>query len=202
MITTDGRSFDELDPIWLLNQYRAAEVTGAGAIMRMSRLADDLTLSTDLTRHLRDESVHAWLWTKAIREMDGEILDVDEPYQAKLSMHFGIPRNLTDFLALTWISESRGVEQYQTHLDSADVPSNIRRTLRAILKDEVWHVSYIHDELARRGKTDAGVQTTIDRALEADAKAVADLSVGASPLSSKTLDEQPLAGHAMGGARK
>jgi len=187
MITTGDRSFDELDPLWLLNQYRAAEVTGAGAIMRMSRLSDGAELSNDLTRHLRDEAVHAWLWTKAIRDMGGEILDVEEPYQAKLSLHFGIPRSLTDLLALTWISESRGVEQYQAHLDIEEVEPGIRRTLRAILKDEVWHVSYIHDELVTRARRDGSVQGIIDRALEADAKAVADLSVGAVALPPKPL---------------
>jgi hypothetical protein len=176
------RSFDELDPLWLLNQYRAAEITGAGAIMRMSRLADGLALSTDLSRHLRDEAVHAWLWTKAIREMDGEILDVDEPYQARLSAHFGIPRSLTDLLTLTWVSETRGVEQYQSHLDFSEIAPGIRRTLRAILKDEHWHVSYIQEELARRSRRDPGVQAAVDRALEADAKAVAELAVGARPL--------------------
>jgi len=182
MIVTTEQKFEELDPIWLLNQYRAAEVSGAGAIMRMSRLEDELQLSTDLTRHLRDEAVHAWLWTKALRDMDGEILEVDEPYQSRLSFHFGVPRTLTDLLALTWISESRGVEQYQTHLDVKDIPQQIRQTLRAILKDETWHVSYIHEELVRRAKRDSAVQSTIDRALEADAKAIAELSVGASPL--------------------
>jgi hypothetical protein len=181
MIATD-KNFDELDPVWLLNQYRAAEVSGAGAIMRMGRLAEG-PLSTDLSRHLRDEAVHAWLWTRALREIDGEVLDVDEPYQTRLSFHFGLPRSLTDLLALTWISESRGVEQYQVHLDFQGISTPIRQTLRAILKDENWHVAYIGEELTRRARSDASIQPTIDRALEADAKAIIDLGLDLVPLS-------------------
>jgi hypothetical protein len=175
MIVTPQAPADEFDPLWLLNQYRAAEVHGAGAIMRMTRLADGLVLRTDLSRHLRDEAVHAWLWTKAIREMNGEIVDVDEPYQARLGFHFGIPRSLTELLALTWVSERRGVAQYQQHLDLADVSPGIKRTLRAILKDENWHVSYISEELQRRVRHDAAVQQVIDRALDADLRAFEEL---------------------------
>lgn len=187
-----SRTFDELDPIWLLNQYRAAEITGAGAILRMSRLSDDLALSTDLSRHLRDEALHAWLWTKAIRDLGGEIVEVAEPYQARLGYHFGLPRTLTDLLALTWVSESRGVEQYQTHLNLIEREPGISRTLRAILKDENWHVRYIHEELARRARRDPTVQATIDRALAADVLAVADIDAGAAPLSPKLTDGQVL----------
>jgi hypothetical protein len=187
VITSRARGFDELDPVWLLNQYRVAELTGAGAIMRMSRVADGHELRTDLSRHLRDEAVHAWLWTKALQDIGGEIIDVEEPYQARLAFHFGVPRSLVELLAVTWVSESRGVEQYETHLDSEEVTPSIRRTLRAILKDETWHVSYIRKELERRARTGAGVQAIIDRALEADARAVGDLDVGGNPLTKATL---------------
>lgn len=183
MMIAGSRPYDELDPLWLLNQYRAAEVTGAGAILRMSRLSDDLTLSTDLSRHLRDEAVHAWLWTKAIRDLGGEIVEVAEPYQARLGFHFGLPRTLTDLLALTWVSESRGVEQYQTHLDLIAGQPLISRTLRAILKDENWHVQYIRDELSRRLRSAPSVQAIMDRALEADAMAIADIDASAVPRS-------------------
>lgn len=180
MIIAGSLTSDELDPIWLLNQYRAAEVTGASAILRMGRLCDDLTLSTNLSRHLRDEAVHAWLWTKAIRDLGGEIVEVAEPYQARLAYHFGFPRTLTDLLALTWVSESRGVQQYQAHLDLIRREPGISRTLRAILKDENWHVRYIREELTSRARGDTKVQATMDRALEADAGAVADIGAGAT----------------------
>jgi hypothetical protein len=175
---TPGASLDRRDPLWVLNEYRAAEVHGAGAIMRMSRLADSTGLSADLSRHMRDEAVHAWLWTKAITDMGGEIVDVDQPYQTRLAFHFGLPRTLTDMLALTWASERRGVTQYTEHLDLPDVTAGIQRTLRAILRDEQWHVRYIGEELQRRVRAGRSVQDVIDRALAADEHAIADLTAG------------------------
>ncbi|MGD0603359.1 MAG: ferritin-like domain-containing protein [Streptosporangiaceae bacterium] len=172
MTEVEKNRIEELDPLWLLNQYRVAELRGAGAIMRMGRLADDLTLTTDLSRHLRDESVHAWLWTKVIRDMGGQLVEMDEPYQTRLALNFGIPRSLTDLLALTWVSERRGVKQYKEHLDVAEASPLIKRTLRGILKDEQWHVEYISKELQRRVHADARVQQTIDKALEADLTSV------------------------------
>jgi 1,2-phenylacetyl-CoA epoxidase catalytic subunit len=164
--------------MWLLNQYRAAEVHGAGAVMRMGRLSDSTQLSTDLSRHLRDEAVHAWLWTRAIEELGGTIAHVNEPYQTRLSFHFGIPRTLNDMLALTLVSEKRGLAQYRQHLDESNLLPPIQRTLRGIIKDEEWHVSYIQDELQRRARSDRAVQELIDRAAQADLVAMAELSKG------------------------
>jgi len=183
MIVRDTAALDHRDPLWLLNEYRAAEIHGAGAIMRMGRLADSTGLSADLSRHMRDEAIHAWLWTKAIKEMGGEIVEVDQPYQARLGMHFGMPRTLTELLALTWVSEQRGVRQYTEHLDLPDITPRIQRTLRGILKDEQWHVRYINEELQRRAGADQHVQGVMDRALDADAKAIADLITAADAVA-------------------
>ena len=170
---------DESDPMWLLNQYRAAEVHGAGAVMRMARLSDSSQLSTDLSRHLRDEAVHAWLWTRAIEELGGTIVDVNEPYQTRLSTHFGIPRTLNDMLALTLVSEKRGLAQYLQHLDESNLLPPIRRTLRGIIKDEEWHVSYVQSELQRRARSDKLIEDLVDRAAQADLVAMAELSKAA-----------------------
>jgi 1,2-phenylacetyl-CoA epoxidase catalytic subunit len=175
MAADDATALDLRDRTWVLNQYRAAEIHGAGAIMRMARLSDSGSLSADLSRHLRDEAVHAWLWTKAIKDLDGEIIEVDLPYQARLGLHFGLPRTLTDLLALTWVSERRGVIQYTEHLDSPNVTPLIQRTLRGILKDEHWHVRYINEELQQRVRADRRVQDIIDHALTAEELAIADV---------------------------
>jgi hypothetical protein len=187
-------TLDEQDPLWPLHEYRAAELHGAGAIMRMARLADSSELASDLSRHLRDEAVHAWLWTNAIKDLGGEIVDVDVPYQARLGMRYGLPRTLTELLALTWVSECRGVEQYEQHLDAASVSPLIQRTLLSILKDEHWHVSYINDELQRRARAENGVQDIIDRALASDEQAMKDLTAERQPAA----DGQLEAGAALG----
>lgn len=167
--------------LWLLNQYRAAEVHGAGAIMRMGKLADSSALRASLSRHLRDEAVHAWLWTRVIEELNGEVVSVPEPYQARLSAHYGIPTSLNDLLALTLVSEKRGLRQYVDHLDVPDVTPQVHRTLRGILKDEEWHVRYISEELDDRLRHDRGVLALMERAEEADQRAVAELRDLAGP---------------------
>ena len=166
---------DPDDPLWILNQFRAAEVHGAGAIMRMGRLADSAALRADLSRHLRDEAVHAWLWSRTIGDLGGEIVDVPQPYQGKLSQYFGIPGSLDDMLALTLVSERRGLTEYLSHVDETALPDSIRRTLRGILKDEEWHVRYITEELDRRRHEDFRVAAILERAEVADIKAVEEL---------------------------
>jgi hypothetical protein len=188
MVKTFG--LDSNDPVWLLNEYRAAEVHGAGAIMRMARLADSTALSSDLSRHLRDEAIHAWLWTQAINEMGGEIVEVDQPYQARLSVHFGIPRTLNEMLALTLVSEKRGVEQYNEHLELPGITPRIQRTLRGILRDENWHVRYINEELQNRAREDRRIQDLIDRAHIAEERAIADLAAIASD-ASRDAEKEP-----------
>jgi hypothetical protein len=84
-------------------------------------------------------------------------------------------------LALTWVSERRGVIQYTEHLDAPNVTPLIQRTLRGILKDEHWHVRYINNELQQRVRADRRVQDLIDRALAAEAQAIADLVAAESP---------------------
>lgn len=175
MTLTTHSKLDPDDPLWILNQFRAAEVHGAGAIMRMGRLADTARLRKDLSRHLRDEAVHAWLWSRSIVDLGGTIEDIAQPYQAKLSQHFGIPGSLTDMLALTLVSERRGLAEYLSHVDETEMPDTIRRTLRGILKDEEWHVNYITEELDARRKEDAQVGAILARAEEADLKAVDEL---------------------------
>jgi rubrerythrin len=174
-VITAQSKLDPQDPLWILNQYRAAEVHGAGAIMRMGRLADTASLRADLSRHLRDEAVHAWLWSRTITDLGGEIVEVDQPYQARLSQHFGIPGTLTDMLALTLVSERRGLTEYESHVDELELPDSIRRTLRGIIRDEDWHVRYITEELDRRRREDSKVAAVLERAEAADLKAVEEL---------------------------
>lgn len=177
MRTLVGTEFGDLDQLWLLNQYRAAEIRGAGAIMRLSNLADDSRLRHDLSRHLRDEAVHAWLWTRAIEDLGGDITDVEDPYQARLGANFGVPKTFEELLAVTLVSESRGLAQYESHLSDESTSPAISRVLRGILKDERWHVSYIEQELETLAKRDSSVSEAIARAEAADEAAMAEIQV-------------------------
>lgn len=161
--------------IWLLNQYRAAEIRGAGVILRLGRLADTSELRSNFSRHLRDEGVHAWMWTRAIHELDGDVVDMDDAYQIRLGTAFGLPKSLTELLALTLVSERRGVQTYEEHLAYEGIPACVERTLRGILKDERWHVDWIADELHQRADHDPSVADALARAEQADREAAAQL---------------------------
>lgn len=163
------------DLVAALNQYRAAELRGAGVILRLGRLADTPDCRRNLTRHLRDEGVHAWLWTKAIDDLGGDIRDVDDPYQTRLGAHFGLPRTLDELLAVTLVSEERGVAEYTERLGMGDTPNSVQHKLRTVLKDETWHVSWIREELERRAAEHPEVGAVLERARQADRMAIAEL---------------------------
>ncbi len=159
----------------LLNQYRSAEIRGAGVILRLGRLCDTSELRSNFTKHLRDEGVHAWMWARALNDLGWDIEDVEDPYQQKLGSAFGMPRTVEDLLALTLVSERRGVASYEEHLGMADNPKVVDQTLRAILKDERWHVDWIADELMRRAEDAPGVAEALARAEQADLDVTAQL---------------------------
>ena len=165
----------DVDVIWILNQYRSAEIRGAGVILRLGRLADRSDLRANFSRHLRDEGVHAWMWTRAIQELGGQVLDVEDAYQVRLGTAFGLPKTLNELLALTIVSERRGVTTYEDHLRQPDLPNCVERTLRGILRDERWHVEWIEEELASRGRDDRAVRDALARAEEADRIALEEI---------------------------
>lgn len=167
----------DFDLIALLNQYRGAEIRGAGVILRLGRLANSSELRSNFSRHLRDEGVHAWMWTRTLHDLGGDVMDVDDPYQMRLGSLFGIPRTLNELLALTVVSERRGVATYEEHLSHPGTPPAVQRTLRGILKDERWHVEWIEDELRQRSRDDTSVDDLLARAEAADVEAVRSIRV-------------------------
>lgn len=162
----------------MLNRYRVTEMHSVSMIMRMARLADSASLRTDLSRQMRDEASHSWLWTKMIKEEPGgEILNVKTPYQERLGAHYGIPRTLTELLAVAWVSRKHSMAEYTGLLQAPDVSPRIERLLGGMLRDEGRHARRLQDELQRRTRENRQVQDIIDRALTADQQASAGQSL-------------------------
>lgn len=161
------------DLILLLNQLRGAELRGAGVILRLGRMADTSEVRANFTRHLRDEGVHAWLWTRCIAKLGGEVVDVEDPYQARLAAHFGLPRTIDELLAVTVVSERRGVTTYEELRDKSGIPAPVASAANAILRDERWHVSWITEELEAHSPELVG--PLMQRAEAADREAVAEV---------------------------
>jgi Mn-containing catalase len=163
------------DPIIAtLNEYRAAELSGASVIMRLGRMSSDSRVRTNLTAHLRDECNHAWLWTKLINDLGGMVEQVDDPYQGRLGVHFGLPRSIGELLALTIVAERRGVTTYQEHLDTVD-ELRVRRTIGAVLKDERWHVEWITEWFTALRVDEPALAEALERAEAADALAMREI---------------------------
>jgi hypothetical protein len=160
----------------LLHQYRSAEIRGAGVILKLARLATSSYQRVNFSRHLKDEGVHAWLWTRALETLGADVIDVDDPYQARLGQIFGLPRTLVELLALTVVSERRGLATYRAHLEMGGAPLAVERTLRAVVKDEQWHVEWISAELHSGQFDDDEAQLVLRRAEAADADAVKSLA--------------------------
>lgn len=128
--------------------YRDAELHGANLLFLLLRLVDDGKVAANLSRHLADETRHAWLWTERILEIGGEPQKLNDGYQVRLGKRAGRPRNLVDLFCLTLVAEERAVAEYQAALDSGDASEPTRKVLEAVSKDEHWHIQWIQAQAA------------------------------------------------------
>jgi bacterioferritin (cytochrome b1) len=147
-----------LDPsvakeVLVYSYYRDAELRGANLLFLLLRLLDDPQSQIALSEHLADETRHAWLWTQLIREIGGAPVPIEDGYQVRIGKRAGRPRRAVELLALTVVVEQRALRRYQQHLKRSDVPERTREVLRAVTKDEAWHIDWVRDkarELAAR----------------------------------------------------
>jgi bacterioferritin (cytochrome b1) len=132
------------DPLLILfSYYRDAELRGSNLIYRMLRMLPDGESQLSLSEHLADETRHAWLWTERIKAMGAAPLPVEDGYQVRIGKRAGIPRHPVDLLALTVVVEQRALRRYQEHLNRAGVDAQTLEVLRAVSKDEGWHIDWI-----------------------------------------------------------
>jgi demethoxyubiquinone hydroxylase (CLK1/Coq7/Cat5 family) len=129
--------------IRVYSYYRDAELRGSNLLYRLLRVLKDGESQISLAEHLSDETRHAWLWTQLIRDLGAEPLPVDDGYQVRLGRRAGLPRHPVDLLALTVVVEQRALKRYREHLKWEDVPERTLEILRAVSKDEGWHIDWI-----------------------------------------------------------
>ncbi len=129
--------------IRVYSYYRDAELRGSNLLYRLLRVLKDGESQISLSEHLADETRHAWLWTQLICELGAEPLPVEDGYQVRLGRRAGLPRHPVDLLALTVVVEQRALRRYHEHLKWEDVPERTLEVLRAVSKDEGWHIDWI-----------------------------------------------------------
>jgi len=169
-----------VDPrmIHLYSYYRDAELRGATLLLKLIMRVEDSEAQVKLSRHLADETRHAWLWTKRIADLGATPVQVSDGYQTRLGQEIGIPKTLTDLFALTVVVEERAQRRYLEHARRPDVDPETRELLHEVTKDEKWHIGWIKNKLKELAAANGGEEkmfTTLARYREIDCRVVADL---------------------------
>ena len=174
-------ALDPRDPraIRLLSYYRAAELRGATLLLRMLAHEDDPQACANLTRHIADESRHAWLITKRIADAGATPEIVDDGYQARMARAAGVPRSMLDLYAITVVAEERARARYVAHLKSGLADGETAELLKSLTRDEAWHLSWVghHLETLASREGEQRVEAALQRYREADSEVAADLAV-------------------------
>jgi len=132
--------------VLLYSYYRDAELRGSNLLFRLLRILTDGQSQLALSEHLADETRHAWLWTERIKELGATPIPIQDGYQVRIGKRAGVPRNPVDLLALTVVVEQRALKRYQEHLKRDGVPERTLEVLRAVSKDEGWHIDWIRSK--------------------------------------------------------
>jgi rubrerythrin len=169
-----------VDPrmIHLYSYYRDAELRGATLLLKLLMRVEDSEAQVKLSRHLADETRHAWLWTKKIADMGAAPVRVLDGYQTRLGQEIGIPKTLIDLFALTVVVEERAQRRYLEHARRPDVEPDTLEILHEVTKDEKWHIGWIKSKLKELATANGGEEkmlATLERYREIDQRVVAGM---------------------------
>ncbi len=135
--------------IKLFSYYRDAEMRGATLLIKMMQRDKNPQTQVLFSRHIADETRHAWLWTQRIRQLGGFPVEVPDGYQRRLGKALGIPMDVVDLFALTVIVEERAARRYREHAASPYCDAETRALLDELTNDEKWHISWMDDWLTK-----------------------------------------------------
>lgn len=158
--------------VMIFSFYRDAELRGARLLFNLLGHLKDSDAQLKMSRHLADETRHAWLWTKRIADLGGVPVDMPDGYQRRLGLRTGVPRGLVELLALTVVVEERAQSRYTLHAALPNVDAETAEVLKLVTEDETWHLAWIekkmHEVAAREGCEQKAIDAleryrTIDR---------------------------------------
>ena len=144
----------------LFSYYRDAEIRGAALLMKMMQKERDPEAQVLFSRHIDDETRHAWMWTKRIKDENALPVEVPDGYQRRLGKAIGIPNSLVSLFALTVVVEERAATRYIEHAASPICDERTRAILVELTKDEKWHVAWMEDWLMKMAR-EKGQEDTI-----------------------------------------
>src|SRR5579875_490124 len=149
--------------VLIFSFYRDAELRGARLLFNLLSHLKDGDAQLKMSRHLADETRHAWLWSKRIHDLGGTPMIMNDGYQRRLGLRTGVPKDVIDLLALTVVVEERAQSRYTTHAQLPNVDPDTLEVLKAVTEDESWHLSWIE----RKMREIAAAQGNEKRAEEA-----------------------------------
>src|SRR5271157_1647724 len=118
--------------VLIFSFYRDAELRGARLLFNLIGHLKDADAQLKMSKHLADETRHAWLWTKRISDLGGSPVLIEDGYQRRLGLRTGVPRNVVDLLALTVVVEERAQSRYMAHAALPDVDNETREVLKSV----------------------------------------------------------------------
>jgi bacterioferritin (cytochrome b1) len=165
--------------VMIFSFYRDAELRGARLLFNLIHHLKDAEAQLKMSRHLADETRHAWLWTKRIADLGGAPVMIDDGYQRRLGLRAGVPKDLIDLLALTVVVEERARSRYMLHASMPNVDQETLGVLKAVTEDETWHLAWIErqmHEIARRQGTPERADQALERYRAIDREVYATLA--------------------------
>ncbi|HJU29095.1 MAG TPA: ferritin-like domain-containing protein [Candidatus Binataceae bacterium] len=133
--------------ILIFSFYRDAELRGARLLFNMIGHLKDSDSQLKMSKHLADETRHAWLWTRRIADLGGSPVMLADGYQRRLGLRTGVPKGIVELLGLTVVVEERAQSRYMAHAALPNVDSDTREVLKAVTEDESWHLSWIEKKM-------------------------------------------------------
>jgi len=165
--------------ILIFSFYRDAELRGARLLFNLLGHIKDMDSQLKLSKHLADETRHAWLWTRRIGDLGAAPVAVADGYQRRLGLRTGVPKGLVEILGLTVVVEERAHSRYMAHAALPNVDEATLETLKAVTEDETWHLSWIEKkmrEIAREEGAEAQADQILERYRQIDREVYATLA--------------------------
>jgi bacterioferritin (cytochrome b1) len=165
--------------ILIFSFYRDAELRGARLLFNIIGHLKDGDSQLKMTKHLSDETRHAWLWTRRIADLGGSPVFVPDGYQRRLGMRIGVPRGIVEVLGLTVVVEERAQSRYMAHAALPNVDEATLEVLKSVTEDETWHLSWIEKkmrEIAREEGSEGKADEILKRYREIDREVYATLA--------------------------
>ena len=171
--------------ILIFSFYRDAELRGARLLFNIIGHLKDGDSQLKMTKHLSDETRHAWLWTRRIADLGGSPVFVPDGYQRRLGMRIGVPRGIVEVLGLTVVVEERAQSRYMAHAALPNVDPDTLAVLKGVTEDETWHLSWIEKkmrEIAREEGSEGKADEILKRYREIDREVYVTLAADEAAL--------------------